>query len=98
MSPAKLYRDKTPDETNTAVETLKLTFQSWVLLTGHTDHEYLRLFLAHFPSLRNLVISIKDFGERNEGSLEEVSAQSREDGSTSSIQLRDSQTSVHFDP
>lgn len=35
ISPVKLIEDGAPNETNSAVTTLRLTFRSWLLDTGH---------------------------------------------------------------
>jgi hypothetical protein len=60
MSPVKLLEDRTPGETNPAVTTLKLTFRSWVFLTEEPGHDNIKLFLAHFPSPKSLLICVKD--------------------------------------
>jgi hypothetical protein len=64
MSPVRLIEDGAPDETNPAVTTLKLTFRSWLLDTGHEEHQRLTPFLAHFPSMKSLVICIRNRGAR----------------------------------
>jgi hypothetical protein len=77
MSPVKLVENRAPDKTNPVVTTLKLTFRSWILLTEEPDYDNIKLFLAHFPSLKSLLICVKDTGMQIEGSPFDVNDQSQ---------------------
>jgi hypothetical protein len=64
MPPIRLIEDGAPDEINPAVTTLRLTFRSWLLDTGHEEHQRLTPFLAHFASVKSLVMCIRNKGAR----------------------------------